>query len=131
MALALAASASAAQAAPAPTAIVIPTQPPDWSSGALDVVGSASRIPNALRAARAAEAVALNHLRTQVLALHLEPNETVGDVCQRDPQMARRVERAIEQGARLYQAKYQPDGSVACSMSLDLGLVWSTISGNP
>ena len=118
-------------APPAPAPLALPPQPPDWAGGMVDVVGQGQRQGSSLRAARAAEANALDHLREQVGDLRLVPGETIGEGARRDPRFARSVDHAVARGARLYRVEYRPDGSVLARVSLDLRQFWAAIQDMP
>jgi hypothetical protein len=96
-----------------------------------DAAGVGGPAVNSLRAARAAEADALTHIRQQVMALGLTPTQTMGQAVQIDPRLARAVDRAILRGARLYSTDYRPDGTVEVRVSLDLRFLWSAIASGP
>ena len=111
--------------------VILPAVPPPWTRSMADATGIGGPAVSSLRAARAAEADAMNHLRAAVFALPLTPDRTIGQAVQLDPTLARSVDRAIARGARLYASDYRPDGTVQVRVSLDLRFLWTEISSRP
>ena len=110
--------------------IRLPSQAPEWAEGMADASGQGGPGANALRAARAAEADALAHLKLAVLNLRLG-DLSVGQALERDSRLNRAVERTIARNAILYHTEYRPDGTVIARMSIDLRLVWAAIESQP
>lgn len=108
----------------APQPVRIPAEPPRWASEQIDADGSASGA-NRLKAARAAEAVALAQLRTQIEALPLG-DTTVGQAARADPRIAGAVAGVIRR-APTSGVHYGP-GNAKVRVSLDLGLLWRELS---
>jgi hypothetical protein len=114
-----------------PVAIALPQTPPDWVNRQLDAEGTARpRAGSRLKSARAAEADAIAHLRSQVNALPLAGGSTLGEAAAHDPRLADAVSRALSQ-ARTYKVDYRPDGSAYVRMTLDLREVWEAIRAPP
>ena len=68
---------------PAP---VVQRQPPQWAGTLADAEGvSASVGGNKLKTARAAENIAMTHLRARVEALSFDANTTLGEAARKDP----------------------------------------------
>jgi hypothetical protein len=111
--------------------VILPAQPPDWTGTMADAAGLGGPAANSLRAARAAEADAMGHIRQQVASLALAPNQTLGQAMESDARLARAVDRAILRGTRLYTTEYRPDGTVEVRVSLDLRFLWSAITSGP
>ena len=102
----------------------IPPEPPKWASDQINADGTGSGA-NRLKAARAAEAVALAQLRKQIEALPLG-DTTVGQAAKADPRIGRAVDDAIRR-APTSRVNYGP-GSADVRVSLDLALLWRDLS---
>jgi hypothetical protein len=113
----------------APAVAAIPAQPPDWVANMADASGVGGPAATSLRAARAAEADAMTHLRRQVMALHLTPGQTIAQAVAADPSLGQAVDQEIARDSQLYKSDYRPDGTVEVRISLDLRLLWGAISG--
>jgi len=111
--------------------VLLPSVPPAWTRSMADATGLGGPAISSLRAARAAEADAMNHLRAAVFALPLTPDRTIGQATQLDPTLARSVDRAIARGARLYASDYRTDGTVQVRVSLDLRFLWTEMTARP
>jgi hypothetical protein len=122
----------AAATAPAKVvrAVQLPENPPAWVHQQLDAEGSSQAKKVKLKAARAAEGDAVNRLRSQVDALPITNNLTLGEAQKRDKRLAEAVDRALKD-ARLYKVDYESDGSARVKVILDLREVWEEIQAVP
>ncbi|MDB5172968.1 MAG: hypothetical protein JWN51_1741 [Phycisphaerales bacterium] len=121
----------AASGQPGAAAIMIPRQPPAWADDTADAEGAAaSSAGPKLRTARAAEAVALQHLRGRVNALPLTDKLTLGDAARQDPRIEGALARSLAR-ARLSKVDYDSPtpGAVRVKMSLNLADVWRELAG--
>jgi hypothetical protein len=110
--------------------VQLPDNPPDWVQQQLDAEGSSKAKKDKLKAARAAEADALVRLRSQVDALPISGDLTVGEAQKRDKRLAEAVDRAVKE-ARPYKVDYESDGRVRVKVNLDLREVWEAIRSVP
>jgi hypothetical protein len=108
----------------APQPVRIPPEPPKWASEQIDEDGTGSGA-NRLKAARAAEAVAITQLRKRIEALPLG-DTTVGQAAKADPRIQRAVDDVIRR-APTSRVKYGP-GDATVRVSLDLALLWRDLS---
>lgn len=111
-------------AAPQP---VIPLEPPDWATRQADAEATSPAHGSKLRTARAAEALAMEKLRSQINSLPLGLKTTVGDAARSNPQVQEAVARALGR-ARPYKVDYRAKGAVTVHVSLSLGDLWTELS---
>ena len=104
----------------APQPVRIPPEPPRWASEQIDADGRGSGV-NRLKAARAAEGVALTELRKKIDALSLG-DTTIGQAAKADPRIERAVAGVVHR-APTSRVQYGAD-SANVRVSLDLGLLW-------
>jgi hypothetical protein len=120
----------AVEAAPAQPAIVLPAQPPAWAATIATADGNARSAGFQLRTARAAEQVALDHLRAKIDSLPLTSQLTLGQAAATDPRIAKAIDRAIDM-AQTYQVDYDAPapGSARAKVQLPLALLWRELAG--
>ena len=110
-------------------ALVMPAQPPAWAVQMADADATApSQAGNALRTARAAQAIAMEKLRREVEALPLTADTTVGQAAARDPRVQATLARALTRCARPYKVDYLAKGAVTVHISLNLADLWAELS---
>ena len=83
-----------------------------------------------LRTARAAEALALEGIRTRLNAMSFDQTMTLGDAAHKDPHIEEAITRSLRQ-PRISKVEYdapQP-GAVRVQMQLDPQAVWRAIAG--
>jgi hypothetical protein len=111
-------------------AVAIPLEPPAWADDIADAEGSATAASSPkLRTARAAEAVALEHLRGRINALPLTAKLTLGDAARQNPRIEAAVSRSLSR-ARLSKVDYDSPtpGAVRVKMTLNLADVWRELA---
>lgn len=111
-------------------AVAIPLEPPAWADDIADAEGSATAASGPkLRTARAAEAVALEHLRGRINALPLTAKLTLGDAAHQNPRIEAAVSRSLSR-ARLSKVDYDSPtpGAVRVKMTLNLADVWRELA---
>jgi hypothetical protein len=108
----------------APQPVRLPAEPPKWASEQMDADGKSSGA-NRLKAARAAEDVALGQLRKQIDALSLG-ELTIGQAAKADPRIERAVAGVVRR-APTSRVQYG-DGNANVRVSLDLWLLWRELS---
>ncbi|HWE96861.1 MAG TPA: hypothetical protein VG269_23070 [Tepidisphaeraceae bacterium] len=111
-------------------AVAVPLEPPAWADDIADAEGSATAASGPkLRTARAAEAVALEHLRGRVNALPLTAKLTLGDAARQNPRIEAAVSRSLSR-ARLSKVDYDSPtpGAVRVKMTLNLADVWRELA---
>jgi hypothetical protein len=106
---------------------LIPSDPPDWSARQTDAEATSPAHGSKLHTARAAEALAMEKLRSQINALPLGPKATVGDAARSDPRIEEAVSRALGR-ARPYKVDYGAKGAVTVHVSLNLANLWSELA---
>jgi hypothetical protein len=105
---------------------VIPGEPPVWSNRQADAEATSPAHGSKLHTARAAEAMALEKLRSQINALPLVGKSTVGDAARGNPHIEEAVSKTLGR-ARPYKVDYGANGSVTVHMSLNLADLWSEL----
>jgi hypothetical protein len=110
--------------------IVLPAQPPAWAATTANAEGNAGSAGFPLRTARAAERVALDHLRAKIDSLPLTSQLTLGQAAATDPRIAKAIDRAIDM-AQTCQVDYDtPEpGAVRAKVQLPLALLWRELAG--
>lgn len=124
--------APAADAVAGPPALAIPHDPPAWTQGPpVQATGVSSSVAGSkLRTARAAEAIAMEEIRSRLNAMAFDPTITVGQAAQKDPHIEAAITRSLRQ-ARISKVEYDAPqaGAVRVMMQLDPGAVWREIAG--
>lgn len=117
-----------------PTTLALPAFAPDWVRDQLDAEGTSGpihpvggHIRTQLRAARDAQADAMNQLQQKLYALPINPQSTLGDLAQHDPHIAKMLQRSLDQQSHLYRTEYHADGSISVRMSINLRDVWERL----
>jgi hypothetical protein len=109
--------------------VQVPRNPPDWAQRQIDATGVAGS-GHGLKAARAAEADALDKLRRQVRSLQLAPGMSLGEAAGQDKSIADAVERGVNR-AHVINPEYPAAGGARVTMTLDLGDVWEELQSPP
>jgi hypothetical protein len=109
-----------------PVGIALPDPPPDWIFRQLDASASATA-DSPLLSARAAEVAATSNLRQQILQLPLGQGHTLRDLAAGNPAIADAIDRTLARSAHVYSVDYEPDGSAAVRVSLDLQDLWQML----
>lgn len=108
----------------------LPRTPPDWIETQLEADGGSSAAGSRLKAARAAEADAIEKLRIQLESLPLTSGSTVGDAARQDKQVAGALDRALGR-ARTKRVDYLGDGGARVVMTLELSEFWNELHASP
>jgi hypothetical protein len=108
--------------------VPIPAVAPRWSMQLAQAQATSSPRADRLRTARAAEAMALEKLRQQVMDLPLTDGMTLGQAASIDPRIDQAVTKAVNR-AKPYQVDYDSTGQAATvHVSMTLADLWSRIS---
>lgn len=110
-------------------AVALPTEPPPWVNESMDATGSSNAVGSPLRTARAAEAAALQQLRTKLNSLVLSPGLTLGDAAKQDPRIENAVARSVQR-AQIAKVEYDSPtrGSVRTKLALNLEDLWRELN---
>jgi len=114
--------------ASAPAPLRFPGRPPAWVFDTIDVEGSAAGSNRDLKTARLAEDDALNKLRQQLYASHVDGPHTLGDAAKGDPRVEEAVSRSLLR-AHTYRVFRRDDG-VTVRMSFDPRALWDDLRMN-
>ena len=109
-----------------PAKIALPQLPPAWANKVLAADGAAKFAHTKLKTARAAEVDAAGNLLEQVRDLSLDPDLSIGQAVDSDPQFKTAVEHAITR-AKTFNVDYAPDGSAKVKVALNLGDFWNEL----
>jgi hypothetical protein len=117
-----------APAGPAQTQAVIalPSRRPDWVGQEIDVQGTAASVGDRLRTRAAAEADAMNRLRSRLEVLALNGSGTLGEVAKADRRLGEAFSRALRR-AQVDKTEFRADGSVVVQMTIDTDDVWEEL----
>lgn len=108
----------------------LPRTPPDWIERQLEADGKSHALASRLKAARAAEADAIEKLRLQLESLPLSRGLTVGEAAGQDKQVAGAIDRALGR-SRTKRVDYLDDGGAQVVMTLELSEFWNELHANP
>ncbi|HEV2293931.1 MAG TPA: hypothetical protein VGR35_08740 [Tepidisphaeraceae bacterium] len=122
------AAVGAAAGVPTKPTLQLPALPPPWTNRQIESEGAATAAGSKLKCARMAEARAAEGLVTQLEALPLTENLTVGQAAERDPRIREALDRAASRG-RTYKVEYDSDGGAHVWVQLDLHHVWEELRG--
>jgi hypothetical protein len=103
----------------------IPLEPPPWATQRLSSEGTSPPQGAKLKTARAAEAIAMQALRSRVESLPLG-NSAVGQAAKHDPRLERALVRALDR-ARPYEVDYHADDSVTVYMTMSGSDLWGML----
>jgi hypothetical protein len=107
-------------------AVDVPGAAPEWVERQLDAEGKGAATGSQLKAARAAEADAVNKLRAKLDPLPLTNGLTIGQAVAKDPTLENALDRALVK-ARRTNVDYQGLDSATVKVQLDLREVWREI----
>jgi hypothetical protein len=119
--------AQTANAAAASKSVPIPAQAPRWATQLTQAQATSTPRADRLRTARAAEAMALEKLRQQVMELPLTDGMTLGQAASLDPRIDQAVTKSVNR-AKPYQVDYDSTGQVATvHVSMNLADLWERL----
>ena len=105
--------------------ITLPNRPPKWVSQQISATGSVAGAPaDLLKSQAAANAKAIEQLRSRVNELQLADNLTVGEAARSDPRFEKAVTRAVQRATRTQIRFDPPRGAASVDLSLPLDYVW-------
>ena len=107
-------------------AVDVPGAAPEWVDRQLDADGKGAATGSQLKAARAAEADAVNKLRAKLDPLPLTNGLTIGQAVAKDPTLENALDRALVK-ARRTNVDYQGLDAATVKVQLDLREVWREI----
>ena len=107
-------------------AVAVPGAAPDWVERQLDAEGKGTAKGSQLKAARAAEADAVNKLRAKLDPLPLTNGLTISQAVAKDPTLENALDRALVK-ARRTNVDYENLDTATVRVQLDLRDVWREI----
>ncbi|HEY8748691.1 MAG TPA: hypothetical protein VIM11_12000 [Tepidisphaeraceae bacterium] len=107
--------------------ILLPDFAPTWANQQSQAEATSPSRGSKLHTARVAEDLAIKKLRTQVEALKLRDNLTLGEAARRDPRIAAALTKALNR-AHPYQVDYAAGGAVTVRVAFDLSDLWTLLS---
>jgi hypothetical protein len=113
-------------AASQPRGLALPDQPPDWTAHRL-IATATGRGRNSLRAASAAEAIALHALREKVYQLPIGHGATLSDAADSDPDLAAAIDGAVTRNCHVETVEYIGDRVASVRLVLNLQDLWDGI----
>ncbi|MBC7782273.1 MAG: hypothetical protein H7144_00420 [Burkholderiales bacterium] len=114
--------------APSPAPLVI-RKLPAWLNEPLTAEATAARQQTKLRTARLAEQQARETIKTNILKLKIDDQQSIEQAGARDARVLSAIDRAVAR-ARAYQVDYNADGSVAVRVTLDPNDVLDELTGS-